>query len=145
MIYLTRMISILNFVITIVFNTTRWTKLDTTCIYFEEFLNQLNCYINKIFCWVTSSGVIILDGLVSSTLTTRCIPHVVVPPCSRRCWFSPSSTHHRHCGCRCSLPLPQTLHRRSSLHHFALSLSLALGWMGIRISVLSWYLFWSSS
>jgi hypothetical protein len=36
------MISILNSVFTIVFYPTRWTKLDPTCICFEEFLNQLN-------------------------------------------------------------------------------------------------------
>jgi hypothetical protein len=36
------MISILNSIFTVVFYTMRWTKLDLTCIYFEEFLNQLN-------------------------------------------------------------------------------------------------------
>jgi hypothetical protein len=41
-IYLTHMISILNSVFTVVFYPLRWTKLDHTCICFEEFLNQLN-------------------------------------------------------------------------------------------------------
>jgi hypothetical protein len=41
-IYLTLMISILNYIFTVVFYPVRWTKLDYTCICFEEFLNQLN-------------------------------------------------------------------------------------------------------
>jgi hypothetical protein len=36
------MISILNSVFTIVFYVMRWTKQYLTCIYFEEFINQLN-------------------------------------------------------------------------------------------------------
>jgi hypothetical protein len=36
------MISILNYVFTVVFYPMRCTKLDHTCIYFKEFLNQLN-------------------------------------------------------------------------------------------------------
>jgi hypothetical protein len=36
------MISILNFIFTGVSYPMRWTKLDHPCIYFEEFLNQLN-------------------------------------------------------------------------------------------------------
>jgi hypothetical protein len=36
------MISILNFIFTVVFYPTRGTKLDHTCIYFKEFLNRLN-------------------------------------------------------------------------------------------------------
>jgi hypothetical protein len=36
------MISILNSIFTIVSYVTRWTKLDTACIYFKEFVNQLN-------------------------------------------------------------------------------------------------------
>jgi hypothetical protein len=42
MINLTHMISILNSVFTLVFYTTRYTKLDIDCICFEEFINQLN-------------------------------------------------------------------------------------------------------
>jgi hypothetical protein len=42
MINLTHMISIFNSVFTVVFYMTRWTKLDTTCICFEEFINQHN-------------------------------------------------------------------------------------------------------
>jgi hypothetical protein len=42
MINLTHMIFILNSVFTVVFYVARWTKLDITCIYFEEFINQLN-------------------------------------------------------------------------------------------------------
>jgi hypothetical protein len=38
------MIFILNFIFTIVFYTTRWTKQDLTCICFKEFLNQLNLF-----------------------------------------------------------------------------------------------------
>jgi hypothetical protein len=41
-IYLTHMILILNSVFIIVFYPSSWTKLDHNCIYFEEFLNQLN-------------------------------------------------------------------------------------------------------
>jgi hypothetical protein len=41
-VYLTHMIFILNSVFTVVFYPTRWAKIDHTCIYFEEFLNQLN-------------------------------------------------------------------------------------------------------
>jgi hypothetical protein len=48
-IYLTHMISILNSVFTIVFYPMRWTKLDHTCICFEEFLNQLN-FLYKTWC-----------------------------------------------------------------------------------------------
>jgi hypothetical protein len=40
--YLTYMISILNFIFNIVFYPTRWIKLDHTYICFKEFLNQLN-------------------------------------------------------------------------------------------------------
>jgi hypothetical protein len=36
------MISILNFIFTIVFYITRWTKQDYICICFKEILNQLN-------------------------------------------------------------------------------------------------------
>jgi hypothetical protein len=36
------MISILNFIFTIVFYPMIWLKLYYTCIYFKEFLNQLN-------------------------------------------------------------------------------------------------------
>jgi hypothetical protein len=36
------MISILNFVFTVVFYVARWTKLDIACKCFEEFINQLN-------------------------------------------------------------------------------------------------------
>jgi hypothetical protein len=54
MINLTHTISILNSVFTVVFYATRWTKLDTDCIYFEEFVNQLICSIvgswTKCFC-----------------------------------------------------------------------------------------------
>jgi hypothetical protein len=42
MINATHMIFILNYVFTIVFYTTRWTKLDLICICFKELLNQLN-------------------------------------------------------------------------------------------------------
>jgi hypothetical protein len=42
MINLTHMITILNSVFTILSYVTRWTKLDTACIYSEEFINQLN-------------------------------------------------------------------------------------------------------
>jgi hypothetical protein len=45
MINITLMISIFNSIFTIVLYTTRWTKLDLTCICFEEFLNQHNCSI----------------------------------------------------------------------------------------------------
>jgi hypothetical protein len=41
MINLTHMISILNYVFTIIFYVVRWPKLNTTYICFEEFLNQL--------------------------------------------------------------------------------------------------------
>jgi hypothetical protein len=42
LINLTHMISILNSVFTVMFYTTRWTKLDINCISFEELINQLN-------------------------------------------------------------------------------------------------------
>jgi hypothetical protein len=42
MIKLTHMISIINFIFTIIFYKTRWIKQDITCIYFKEFLNYLN-------------------------------------------------------------------------------------------------------
>jgi hypothetical protein len=42
MINLTHMISILDFIFTIVFYVMRWTKLDHNYICFKEFLNQLN-------------------------------------------------------------------------------------------------------
>jgi hypothetical protein len=42
MINLTHKIFILNSVFTIIFYPMRWTKLDPTCICFEEILNQLN-------------------------------------------------------------------------------------------------------
>jgi hypothetical protein len=38
------MMSILNSVFTVVFYVMRWTKLDLDCIYFKEFLNQLNLF-----------------------------------------------------------------------------------------------------
>jgi hypothetical protein len=41
-IYLTHMMPISNSVFIVVFYPMRWTKLDHTCIYFEEFLNQFN-------------------------------------------------------------------------------------------------------
>jgi hypothetical protein len=41
---LTHIISILNFIFTVVFYTTRWTKLDTVCICFEKFINQFNLF-----------------------------------------------------------------------------------------------------
>jgi hypothetical protein len=42
MINLTHMISILNYVFTVVSYVTRRIKLNTVCIYFKEFINQLN-------------------------------------------------------------------------------------------------------
>jgi hypothetical protein len=54
-IYPTHMISILNFVFTIVFYPMRWTKLYHTCICFEEFLNQLTFdykYRMNIYAWL---------------------------------------------------------------------------------------------
>jgi hypothetical protein len=39
MIHLIHIISILNFFFSIMLYTTRWTKKDLNCIYFEEFLN----------------------------------------------------------------------------------------------------------
>jgi hypothetical protein len=42
MINITYMISILNYVFTVVFYATRWTKQDHICICFKEILNQLN-------------------------------------------------------------------------------------------------------
>jgi hypothetical protein len=41
MINLNYMVSILNFVFTVMFYAGRWPKLDPTCLCFEEFLNQL--------------------------------------------------------------------------------------------------------
>jgi hypothetical protein len=38
------MISILNSISIVMFYPTRWTKLNHTCIYFKEFLNQLNLF-----------------------------------------------------------------------------------------------------
>jgi hypothetical protein len=50
MINLSHMIFILNSIFTVVFYTMRSTKQDSICIYFEEFLNQLNLiYIYNIF------------------------------------------------------------------------------------------------
>jgi mannose/fructose/N-acetylgalactosamine-specific phosphotransferase system component IIC len=48
MINLIHIISILNYVFTIVFYATRWTKQDVICICFEEFLNQLN----SLYIWI---------------------------------------------------------------------------------------------
>jgi hypothetical protein len=45
---LIHMISILNYVFTIVFYTMRWTKQDLICIYFKEFLNQ----IYLLYIWI---------------------------------------------------------------------------------------------
>jgi hypothetical protein len=42
MINLTYMISILNYIFTNMSYVMRWIKLDIICIYFEEFINQLN-------------------------------------------------------------------------------------------------------
>jgi hypothetical protein len=42
------MISILNSIFTIVFYATSLTKQDLICIYFEEFLNQLNL----LYIWI---------------------------------------------------------------------------------------------
>jgi hypothetical protein len=44
MINLTHMVSILNSIFTIVFYVSRWMKQDLICIWFEEFLNQLNLF-----------------------------------------------------------------------------------------------------
>jgi hypothetical protein len=43
-IYLTHIVSILNFIFTVVFYPTRLTKLDNTYICFDEFLNQFNLF-----------------------------------------------------------------------------------------------------
>jgi hypothetical protein len=45
-------------------------------------------------------------------------------------------------SCRCPLSLPQMLHCRSSLRCSALALSLALGRIRIRVSVLPWCYFY---
>jgi hypothetical protein len=57
MINITHMIYILNSVFTVVFYATRCTKLDITCIRFEEFVNQLNLlyificlYLTRVMC-----------------------------------------------------------------------------------------------
>jgi hypothetical protein len=52
MINLTHMIYILNYVFTIVFYTMRWTKLDITCMCFEEFINQLNLLYIYIYLYL---------------------------------------------------------------------------------------------
>jgi hypothetical protein len=52
MINLTHMISILNFIFTVVFYTTRWTKLYISCICFEEFLNQHNLFYIYIYLYL---------------------------------------------------------------------------------------------
>jgi hypothetical protein len=52
MINLAQMISILNFVFTIVFYVMRRTKKDFACTYFEEFLNQLNLLYIYIYLYL---------------------------------------------------------------------------------------------
>jgi hypothetical protein len=62
MINITYMISILNFIFTVVFYVTKWTKHDHICICFEEILNQLNLlyiyiclYLQSILIFVFSN------------------------------------------------------------------------------------------
>jgi hypothetical protein len=76
-------------------------------------------------------------------------PHAGVLPHSQRCKFSPSlslwSLVQPPLNCRCSLSLPWMLHWHSWLCRSVLPLWLALGRMGIRVSVLPRWWFWSSS
>jgi hypothetical protein len=134
------MISILNFVFTIVFSTTRWTKLDLTCICFEEFLNQPNLLYkydillgHTVWCrhprW---HGVVNLGHKLHSPCqcpATQLPPYLLSIVCvSLSLWLPvPSPLNHR-----CSISLPRTLDRHSSLRCSTLALSLALGQMGIR-------------
>jgi hypothetical protein len=52
MINLIHMIFILNSIFTIVLYVTRWVKQDLICIYFEEFLNQLNLFYILIYLYL---------------------------------------------------------------------------------------------
>jgi hypothetical protein len=57
------MISILDYVFTVVFYMMRWIKLDIICICFEEFMNQLNLLYICICLHKLGRGLIFFVGL----------------------------------------------------------------------------------
>jgi hypothetical protein len=57
MINLIHMTSILNSIFTVVFYVTRWTKLDTAFICFEEFINQLNLLYISIYLYLQKDKI----------------------------------------------------------------------------------------
>jgi hypothetical protein len=76
------------------------------------------------------SSAVILDGLVSSTPATSCIPQAGVLPRSHRCRFSPLSAHRRRCDRRChhrsAADVPSLSHGRcTAIAHFAAPLFLS--------------------